>query len=127
MIVVKFTNTDEFIAELGRDRLRDNQSGSPRDLGIIQDGIVRITRQYKASGMSPNVALVALLATYVTTNGHIVRLEAFCGDYWRGDTQQSEYVEQAERVLEQSIRGKAETAGLEVLDGHFAETDTQAS
>jgi len=69
-MLIKFTNPQEFIDELDKDRYH------------IERRIVRLTALYTPSKSVPTIYVVKVIATAKLQWGDIIRLEHFLGDYW---------------------------------------------
>lgn len=100
-VKIHFTDPDEFIEELTKDR------------EAVDRKIVRITLEHK---MATNDVLfnVSLLAT-ARFHGDIVRLERFCGQYMKSEGDNQTLARTHELV--EKLSGQCQDPGLEVRAG----------
>jgi hypothetical protein len=107
MARVLFTETEEFLEELERDA---------RD-GAVQDGIVRVTRHFKAAENFPALTLLSVVATYVSRT-QVVTLERHMGVLWgKGfEGQDAPVLERASHLISRIVSA-AERLGLKTRAG----------
>jgi len=103
MPIVRFTDPREFIDELSSDK------------AFVARGLVRITKQYLPSGLSPTIRLVTVVAAAHVVDD-IVRFEKYCGDLWDMPDSDKKVNETAERLCEQ-LEGEIKKLGLTVRPG----------
>lgn len=103
-IRVKFSDVDEFLAEL------------VRDCGCVDRCIVRATMRWSMSRMIP-VQHVTVVAGYVT-GGTPVALEQYVGEYYRHGGEKSK--DQAVELMAK-IEAKVKELGLDCRAGVFEE------
>ena len=70
-MIVKFNDPKEFGRELDEDCLR----------GDAPD-ILRLTKETRPSGYSPNVVYLTVIATFKNHDNDVVRLEDYAGELW---------------------------------------------
>lgn len=84
--MIRFNAVSEFVHEL--------ECNPPRD------DLVRITKRFTDSRISPQVKHVAVVATYrQRSDGDIVKLEKQCGTYWARADEKADEV--ASKVIEE--------------------------
>jgi hypothetical protein len=67
--MVRFTDVNEFLENLDKDRQH------------VERRIVRVTNLYQPSRLTPSTQHLSVVAT-ARIAGEIVRLEVYCGDLW---------------------------------------------
>lgn len=68
-VTVLFNQVEEFTAEL------------EKDAGKVERGIVRLTKIFEGTKISPNIHHVSVFSTY-TVEGQLITLKRYCGDIW---------------------------------------------
>ncbi len=114
MIGIRFNIVKEFLEELKKEA----QAGG--EYGDVRDGIVRVTVSYVPSRVTPNVSHVTILASFVTTRGHLVKLSHPVGELWgvgKGDEETRARASETLKALEDGIIA----LGLQVRAGTFEE------
>jgi len=105
---VTFNQVEEFIDEL------------ERDAGKVDRGIVRCTKLFEASRLSPNIRLVSIFSTY-SVDGQVITLTRFCGDIWGINKEKDgEVIAKADEYLK-SIEEACKRLELEVRAGALKE------
>lgn len=91
--IVKFNDVKEFIAELQLSRLS------------MFEPILRITKSFERSSISPGVLLISVIATFEMRT-RIVRLDMFCGEHWTNseDDKAPELAEKTLKFLEAAAK-----------------------
>jgi hypothetical protein len=105
MIVVRFNDPEEYLAELGHDCER------------IDRGIVRLTQSVNPIAQPP-IRHLSVVAT-ARVGDTVVRLECFCGELWGKEfPQDAETVASAKAVMKR-IEEACQALELEVRAGIF--------
>ena len=107
MPTVQFSDPEDFLAELEKDKEK------------VDRNLVRLVYQSTPSRMSPNIQHLSVLATALVA-GQVYRLEAYCGDLWRIESQDQPVYDKGKKVKEQIASGCAKL-GLEVRGGVIGE------
>src|SRR5262245_37977817 len=103
--VVKFSDPQEFLAELGKDA------------HLVLRKIVRVTKLIRPTKMAPNIRMISVVAT-ARVAGDILRFERYCGDHWgQGfESTNGPTMDKAER-LQVELETACQSIGLEVRAG----------
>jgi len=104
MLKVKFNMVKEFCEEILNDK--DN----------IDRKIVRVTKSFTPSRMSPNIHIVSLLAGYSVSN-QLVYLNRYCGEIWGINTESDKKIADKAEVGIDEITSVCLEAGLEIRAG----------
>lgn len=110
---VRFTEADEFLAELARD------------VELIDRRIVRISYLFTPSAATGGaVKSVEILAAYEVEGGSLVRFRRYTGDYW-GQGFPRTALDDAD-AMRQRVTSAVEDLGLEVRCGLFEDANGRA-
>lgn len=107
MPTVKFSYPDDFLDELAKDKEK------------VDRGIVRLVYSFKPSKLSPNITHLSVVATALVA-GQVYRLEHYCGDLWRIESQDQAVHDKGISVKKQIEYG-CSRLGLEVRGGSIEE------
>ena len=113
MLQVSFNGVDEFIEELKKEA----------KAGSIESNVVRLSNLYTNSRLCQNIKHVDLIATFFS-NGHIVRLDRYCGDYWGINHASDQEVMDKTKEYGDKIEAVCKELGLDVRTGLFEESKT---
>jgi hypothetical protein len=103
-VTVVFNQVEEFIAELEKDAEK------------VERGIVRLTKIFEGTKISPNIHHVSVFATY-TVEGQLITLKRYCGDIWElGQGRDTEVIAKADGYLT-TIEEACKRLNLEVRAG----------
>ena len=106
---VSFNSIQEFIAEL--------QQHPPN-----VDSVVRLTKSYRSSAVSPNIYEISLIAGYLRRTGQVVQvieLNHYCGEHWpHNDAMNDKVSGRADGFLE-FIETKAKELGWTIGAGAY--------
>jgi hypothetical protein len=103
---IRFSVPEEFLVEL-------------ESKGLVEP-IVRVTKQFEDSKMSPNIQHVFILATALRVVGEvaqIIELKRYCGDYWGKEFEQKT-LDRAQEIQDE-IEKRAKALMLEVRAGVY--------
>jgi hypothetical protein len=103
MITVRFNDPEEFAAELAREK--------------PSNGLLRLTQQFERSKMSPYIAYVSVLGSFLR-DGEIVSLRRYCGDHWQNGDRKA--LDRAQDVM-RDLEDVAKRLGIEVRAGVYEE------
>lgn len=118
MLQVSFNGVDEFIEELKKEAGVGSIESSK-----IEGNVVRLSNLYTNSRISPNIKHVSLMATFVS-NGHIVRLDRYCGDHWGINAASDQETIDKTKKYGDKIEAVCKELGLDVRAGLFEESKT---
>lgn len=105
---VTFNQVEEFIDEL------------EKDAGKVERGIVRCTKLFEASRLSPSIRLVSIFSTY-SVDGQVITLTRYCGDIWGvNNGKDEEVIAKADQYLK-TIEDACKRLGLEDRAGALKE------
>lgn len=105
---VKFNQVEEFCEEL------------EKDAPLIDRQIVRCSKLWETSKLSPNIRHLSFLAT-CTVKGQLVELRRYCGDIWGINLEADERVEDKAKETNKTIDKVCGLLKLEVRAGHIEE------
>ena len=105
---VTFNQVKEFIAELYKDE------------GKVERNLVRCTKLFEASRLSPNIRHVSVFSTY-SVDGQVITLTRYCGDIWGiNEERDAEVIAKADQLL-MTIEASCKRLGLETRAGMLEE------
>ena len=107
MSVVNFSHPEDFLEELEKDKEK------------VDRGIVRLVYSFMPSKISPNIQHLRVVATALVA-GQVYRLEHYCGDLWRIESQDKPVHDKGTRV-KRLIEERCAALGLDVRGGAIAE------
>jgi len=107
MIMVRFNDEGEFEEEL-------RQAGPPEDL------VLRLTKQWTRTSVSPAIQRVTVIATYVR-DGKIIKLERYCGDDWGHHDSTTKATHSKADGIMFDLTKTAQDLGLKVRAGIYEE------
>jgi hypothetical protein len=110
MASVSFNSVAEFVEELRKDS------------GRVERGIVRLTNLYTPARESPSIRYLSVVATCLV-DGHIIRLDRFCGTIWGLDGDRDREVYEKAGQYQREIEAACGELGLEVRSGVFEKAD----
>jgi len=105
---VTFNQVGEFIDEL------------EKDAGKVERNLVRCTKLFEPSRLSPTIRLVSIFSTY-SVAGQVITLTRYCGDIWGINREKdNEVIAKADAYLK-SIEKACKHLKLEVRAGMLEE------
>ena len=107
MSVVNFSHPEDFLEELEKDKDQ------------VDRGIVRLVYSFTPSKLSSNISHLSVLATALVA-GQVYRLEHYCGDLWRIESQDKPVHDKGTRI-KRLIEERCAALGLEVRGGAIQE------
>ena len=107
MSIVNFSHPEDFLEELEKDK------------DLVDRRIVRLVYSFTPSKISPNIQHLSVVATALVPD-QVYRLEYYCGDLWRIESQDQPVHDKGTRV-KRLIEERCAHLGLEVRGGAIAE------
>lgn len=104
VIKVTFTEVEEFISELGKD------------VGKIERGLVRRTKIFTPSTISPIICDVSVFSAY-TVEGQVVTFEHHCGPIWGINKEKDDGVISKANQYLNTIEEECKRLGIECRAG----------
>ncbi len=104
---IRFSVPEEFLIEL-----EAKQNLEP---------VVRVTKRFQDSSVSPNIQHVFVLASALRVVGEvlqIIELKRYCGEYWGKNFDRKNALNQADEIQDE-IEKRAKALGLEVRGGVY--------